>query len=63
MSPARRRSTVTHVQRDVGVSERKACRALGQPRSTQRYQARPKADEAALLKAIEALACRHPRYG
>lgn len=63
MSPARRRSAVAHVQRDVGVSERRACRALGQPRSTQRYQHRPKADEAALLKAIEELVCRHPCYG
>lgn len=46
MSPSRRREAVTHVQRDVGVSERRACRALHQPRGTQRYQRRPKADEA-----------------
>lgn len=63
MSPTRRRSTVAHVQREVGVSERRACRALEQPRSTQRYTVRPKLDEAALLKAIEALVCQHPRYG
>lgn len=63
MSPARRRSTVAHVQRDVGVSERRACRALDQPRGTQRYQARPKADAAALLQAIEKLVCQHPSYG
>jgi len=46
-----------------GVSERRACRALGQPRSTQRYQPRIKADEGALLRAIETLVCQHPRYG
>ncbi len=63
MSPARRRTAVAHVQRDVGVSERRACRALDQPRGTQRDRRRPKADEAALLKAIEALVCRHPRDG
>lgn len=63
MSPVRRRSAVAHVQRDVGVSERRACRALGQPRSTQRYRRRPKADEAVLLQAIEALVCQHPCYG
>lgn len=56
-------SAAVHVQRDVGVSERRACRALDQPRTTQRYQRRPKADEAALLKAIEDLVCQHPRYG
>ena len=47
----------------MGVSERRACRALGQPRSTQRYEARPKADEASLLQAIEELVCQHPGYG
>jgi len=46
-----------------GVSERRACRVLDQPRSTQRYQRRIKADEGVLLKAIEALVCQHPRYG
>ena len=63
MSPARRRDAVVHVQRDVGVSQRRACRALGQPRSTQRYRRRPKADEAALLQAIEAWVCQHACYG
>ena len=63
MSPARRRSAVTHVQQDVGVSERRACRALGQPRSTQRYEPQTKADEVALLKAMETLVCKHPSYG
>ena len=36
---------------------------LGQPRSTQRYRRRVKADEGALLGAIEALVRQHPRYG
>ncbi len=40
-SPRGRRSCATWPE----VSERRACRALGQPRSTQRYQRRPKADE------------------
>lgn len=47
----------------MGVSERRVCRALDQSRSTQRYQHRPKAGKAALLKAIENLVCQHPRYG
>ena len=63
MSPTRRRQAVVHVQRDVGVSERRACRALGQPRSSQRYRHRPKADEGLVLKAIEQLVCQHPCYG
>jgi putative transposase len=64
VSPTRRRSAVAHVQREVGVSQRRACRALEQqPRSTQRYSRKVKPNEAALLKAIEALVCQHPRYG
>ena len=55
---------VAHVQRSLpGVGERRACRALGQPRSTQRYLRKVKADEGALLRAIEALVCQHPCYG
>ena len=45
------------------MSERRACRTLDQPRSTQRYQRRPRPDEAALLQAIEVLVCQHPCYG
>ena len=63
MSPARRRDAVAHVQRDVGVSQRRACRALDQPRSTQRYLRKVKADEGPLLRAIESLVCQHPCYG
>jgi len=52
------------VQRSLpGVGERRACRALGQPRSTQRYPRKIKPDEGALLRAIEALVCQHPAYG
>jgi hypothetical protein len=47
----------------VGISQRRACRALDQPRGTQRYPRKAKADEVALLKAIEAWVCRHPCYG
>ena len=47
----------------LGVSERRACRALGQPRSTQRYAgAGPGRDEALLVRVRE-LAREHPRYG
>lgn len=45
------------------MSERRACRALGQPRSTQRYQRQPKADEEALRAATVSLAERFGRYG
>lgn len=52
-----------HVQRALKVSERRACHVLGQPRSTQRYAAmRPDVDQV-LVKAMEVLRPRYPRYG
>ena len=47
----------------LGVSERRACRALGQPRSVQRYVACPRGDEDALTAAIVELASTYGRYG
>lgn len=47
----------------LGVSERRACRVLGQHRSTQRHAAIAREDEEALTKAIVELASRYGRYG
>ena len=45
------------------MSERHACRLLGQPRGTQRYQQTQRDDEDQLTKAIIALASEYGRYG
>jgi len=45
------------------VSERRACRAVGQHRSTQRKTARGRSDEGALTEAIIHLASQYGRYG
>jgi len=63
ISPARRRETVREVCTTLGVSERRACRVLGQPRSTQRRVLRTAEDEARLTEEIVALATRYGRYG
>ena len=63
LSPARRRATVGHVQRQLGVSERRACRALGQCRSSQRYQPLDDEEEKRLVQEMLALVGEHPRYG
>ncbi len=66
MSPERRRRTIAQVRRRLGpeeVSERRACRVLDQPRSTQRYQSRRPKDEPRLLREMRALARRRPRFG
>lgn len=63
MSPARRRAAVGHLQRRFKVSERRACRVVGQVRSTQRYAAVPGDFETRLVKEMHAHAEAHPRWG
>ena len=63
VSPSRRRGCVEHVVAKLGVSERTACRVLGQHRSTRRKVARTADDEAALTADIVELARRYGRYG
>ena len=62
-SPARRRRCVEVVGDRYGISKRRACRALEQPRSTQRYTATVADDEEALTMAVVRLASRYGRYG
>ena len=52
-----------HVQTALGVSERRACRTLGQPRSTQRKVRAVRSDETALTDAVVSLAAEYGRYG
>lgn len=52
-----------HVQRTLHVSERRACRVLGQPRSTQRYPAKRPDQDRLLVKAMDRLRRKHPRFG
>ena len=54
---------IEHVRRTLAVSERRACTALGQHRSTQRKTPRGRDDEAALTADIVALARQYGRYG
>lgn len=53
---------VEHVRTVQGVSERRACRVLAQPRSTQRHRALVRDDERALTNDIVGLASRFGRY-
>ena len=63
VSPGRRRACVEHVARHLGVSERRACAALGQHRSAQRKAPRIPDEEARLTAEIVELARRFGRYG
>ena len=51
------------MQQRLTVSERLACRVMGQPRSTQRRTLVVRDDEGALTKAIVDLASEYGRYG
>lgn len=63
-SPTRRRKTVGRVRARLShVSERRACRVVEQPRSTHRYQAKPRSEEKILVKRMLELVVEHPRYG
>ena len=52
-----------HIQQKLGVSERRACRVLGQPRSVQRYQSNKSEEQEVLRGDIVRLASKYGRYG
>ena len=52
-----------HAREKYEVSERRACRVVGQWRGTQRYQPLRRTDEDELTQAILALGVKYGRYG
>jgi transposase InsO family protein len=63
VTPAQQRAAADYLSETYQVSQRRASRVLGRPRSTLRYRAKPRPGAAALIGAIRRLARRHPRYG
>src|SRR4051794_5444445 len=63
LSPARRRACVEHIRSVLNISERRACRALGQPRPTWRKAQRAQEDEERLTADLIELARQYGRYG
>ena len=63
MSPVRRRKCIDLVRDKLGVSERHACRVLGQHRSTQRRVPKGRADEDLLVADMIELTRQYGRYG
>ena len=51
------------LQDRLGISERRACRYLGQHRSTQRYEPLLACDDAALRAELRSISRRRPRWG
>ena len=62
MKPAQRRELVTFLRVGFKVSERRACRVIPTPRSSQRYQSQAK-DQSALKLRLRDLAQSRVRYG
>lgn len=63
MSPTRRRETAGQLEERFDVSQRRACRVIRQPRSTQRYRAKRKQDEVALVQRMHEIVRHEPRFG
>lgn len=63
MRPAAQREAVGHLQEMLGISQRRACRALGVHRRTVRYQRHVRADEPQVRERLRALAAERPRWG
>jgi len=65
MNPASRRRAVEEVIEKLGVSERQACKTLGQNRNTRRYELKMPQKDQLLIEAIREQASKHKhrRYG
>lgn len=64
VTPDRRRRAVVVLCERFGVSERRACRVVGQHRSTQRRTPRPEpAEDTKLRRRLRTFAREHPRLG
>lgn len=64
ITPERRRRAAVVLTERFGVSERRACRVVGQHRSTQRRCPRPPSSgEAKLRRRLRQIAKTHPRWG
>jgi putative transposase len=51
------------VRERFDISERRACRVLEQPRSSQRYAPRKADKDAAIIERMVTLSSENPRYG
>ncbi len=64
VTPDRRRRAVTVLVERFGVSERRACRVVGQHRTTQRRKPRPEPEaDVKLRRRLRRFARNHPRMG
>ena len=63
MSPDQQRAAAGYLSEQYHVSQRRVCRVLGRSRSTLRCCQAQRDDEPTLIRQIQRLARRFPRYG
>lgn len=63
VGPARKREAVGHLQRELELSQRRACKVVGQPRATQRHTPPGDAEEARLRARLREFSRQRPRAG
>ena len=63
MSAPQKKAAVRYLTGRRGCSQRRACCLVGLSRSTARYQARPRADEAQLVERLKEFARKRRRRG
>jgi transposase InsO family protein len=63
VGPTRKRDAVGHLRKRFEVSERRACRVVGQSRSTERYRRKPNPEGERFRGRVVKLAGENPRYG
>jgi putative transposase len=63
VGPARKREAVGHLQRALELSQRRACKVVGQPRAIQRHVPRPDAEEQQLRARLNEFSRQRPRAG
>ena len=63
VGPARKREAVGHLQSELELSQRRACKVVGQPRATQRHTPQPDAAEARLRERLNEFSRQRPRAG
>lgn len=63
VGPARTREAVGHLQSDLELSQRQACKVVGQPRATQRHVPKPDAEEARRRERLKEFSRQRPRAG
>jgi putative transposase len=54
---------VKHVEKELDVSQRRACKVVEQPRSTQRYVEHGDRGDREIVRRLQELSRQHPRYG